>query len=208
MMLDITEYFQKAKRKQTSKLIVSGIVLKMLFVVAISLMNGNVAQAQKFGFIDSELILKKMPQYKEAQQEIDRVSINYQKEIEVMSSSLDSMYNVYRKEEILLTEEMKQKKKTQMSEKETEIKEYQRKIFGFEGLIFLKRQELIRPVQDVLYEAVERVSKRHKLQFVFDRAGDLSMIYANPVHDYTDLVEEQLEIINEQNKSRKGTPKK
>ena len=183
-----------------SKIFPVTFAVKLAILLSVFFFCISNAYAQKFGYVDSELILKKMPEYKAAQQEIDGVSVNYQKEIEGMTSQLDSMYQAYRKEEILLTEEMKQKKKNAIIEKEKSIKAYQRKIFGFEGLIFLKRQELIKPVQDKLFEAVERVSKRHKLQFVFDKSGDLTMIYANPIHDYTDLVLETLDLISEKEK--------
>ena len=89
---------------------------------------------------------------------------------------------------------MKEKRLEEIEVEEKKIKEYQKKIFGFEGLIFLKRQELIEPIQDKVYEVVKKVAKAHKLQIIFDKAGDLTMIYASPVHDYTDYVLESLNL--------------
>lgn len=152
------------------------------------------AFTQKFGYVDTEFILTKVPEYKQAQAEIDKVSVMEQKKIEQMYLSLDSMYQSYRRDEVLLTEEMKQKRQNAIMEREKEVKAYQKKIFGFEGRIFLKRQELIKPIQDKVFEAVEKVAKKYKLQVVFDKAGDLTMIYTNPVHDYTDYVLEELKL--------------
>ncbi len=152
----------------------------------------SVCQAQKFGYIDSEKILTQMTEYKEAQQEIDRLAIKYQQEIEVKYNSLDSMKQAYQREELLLTKQMRDKRIAEISEKEAEIKTFQKKIFGFEGLIFLKRQELIKPIQQKIYDAVKKVAQRERLQIVFDKSSSLTMIYSNPVHDYTDYVLEEL----------------
>lgn len=167
--------------------------LKSFYVLAFLLLTFS-GYSQKFGYIDSELILKKLPEYKEAQQEIDKLAINYQKDIEKKRVSLDSLQKIFNREEILLTEEMKRKKLEELTKREAEIKAQQRKIFGFDGLIFLKRQELIQPIQDKVFEAVKKVSKKYKLQFVFDKSSDLSIIYASPTHDYTEFVLEELDL--------------
>lgn len=171
----------------------TAIIMKKVFIILLSLWALQVS-AQKFGYVDTEYVLKKLPEYNEAQKEIDKISVQYQKDIEAKYASLDSMFNAFRKEEILLTEEMKQKRQDQIMMKEKEIKEYQKKIFGFEGLVFLKRQELIKPVQDKVFAAVKKVAQGHNLQVVFDKASDLVMIYTNPTHDYTDYVLEELGI--------------
>ena len=167
--------------------------LKPIYVLAFLLLTFT-GYSQKFGYIDSEVILKKLPEYAEAQKEIDKLAVNYQKELEKKRVTLDSMYQVFHREEILLTEDMKRKKLTELTEREAEIREQQRKVFGFDGLIFLKRQELIEPIQDKVFEAVKKVAKKHKLQFIFDKSSDLSIIYASPTHDYTDFVLEQLDL--------------
>jgi outer membrane protein len=102
------------------------------------------------------------------------------------------MYKSYQAEEVLLTEEMKKKRQDEIVEKEKEVKEYQKKIFGFEGTVFKKRQELIKPVQDEVYDAIEKVAKKRQLQIIFDKSSDLVMLYTNPVHDYTEYVLEEL----------------
>ncbi|MDQ3291080.1 MAG: OmpH family outer membrane protein [Bacteroidota bacterium] len=165
---------------------------KYWFFVILLLLLTKSSFAQKFGYVDSEFILSKMPAYKSAQQEIDKLSANWQKDIEGMYQNIDKMYKAYQAEEVLLTEEMKKKRQNEIVEKEKEVKEYQKKIFGFEGSVFKKRQELIKPIQDEVYDAIEKVAKKRQLQIVFDKSGELVMLYTNPVHDYTEYVLEEL----------------
>ena len=166
-------------------------ILKLIFSLAL-LFGLSQAYGQKFGYIDSDLILKKMPEYKKAEGELAQLSLKWQKELDDMKIALDKMQADYRAEEILFTDDMKKERLDTIASKEKKLKEQQKKIFGFEGLIFLKKQELMKPVQDKLYEAVEKISKSKQLQVIFDRSGDLLMIYANPIHDYTDFVLEKL----------------
>lgn len=133
-----------------------------------------------------------MPEYKDAQQELDKLSVKWQKDIEEKKKEVDKLKEDFKAEEVLLTEDMKVERLALIEEKDKELKEFQKKTFGFDGLIFLKRQELIKPVQDKLFEAVEKVSKSRRVQIMFDKAGDLVMIYTNPIHDYTDYVLEEL----------------
>lgn len=148
--------------------------------------------AQKFGYVDTDYILNQMPEYKEAQTEIDQLAQSWQEEIRQMYKTIQSMHDEYKAQEVLLTDEMKQQKLEEIRAKEEEVKEYNHKVFGAEGLYFLKKKELIKPSMEKVYEAVEKVAKDKKLQIVFDKAGDLIMIYTNPVHDYTDYVLEEL----------------
>jgi outer membrane protein len=156
------------------------------------ILTTSIGFGQKFGYINSEIIVKKMPEYKKAEQELEQLTQKWQQEIDVMKKELDKMNTDYKAEEVLLTEEMKKERLGLITEKEKAVKEYQKKVFGFDGMIFLKRQELIKPIQDKVYEAVEKVAKEKGLQIIFDKAADLVMIYTNPVHDYTDYVLEKL----------------
>jgi outer membrane protein len=108
---------------------------------------------------------------------------------------------------VLLTEAAKKKRQDEILKKEQEVKAYQNKIFGFEGQLFKKRQELTKPVQDQVFEAIERVAKKKQLAIVFDKAGDLTMLYTNPVHDYTEFVLEELGLASEETNQpgKKGT---
>jgi outer membrane protein len=152
----------------------------------------NLASAQKFGYINSDFILSKMPEYGKAQNEIDQLSAAWQKEIEEMQKKIDGLHASYQAEQVLLTEEMKQERLDAIKKKEAELKEYQKKVFGFGGLFFLKKQELIKPLQDKVFDATEKVAKANRLAIIFDKAGELVMIYTDPRHDYTDFVLEEL----------------
>jgi outer membrane protein len=160
--------------------------MRFLLLVACFLFFGlNFVTAQKFGYFDSEFVLSKMPEYSKAQGEIDQLSSAWQKEIEEMQKKVDELYRVYQAEQVLLTEEMKQERLDEIKKKETELKDYQKKVFGFGGLFFLKKQELIKPLQDKVFDAVEKVCKANRLAILFDKSGELVM-------DYTDFVLEEL----------------
>jgi outer membrane protein len=152
----------------------------------------NFVSAQKFGYFDSDFVLSKMPEYSKAQGEIDQLSAAWQKEIEDLQLKVDELYRTYQAEQVLLTEEMKQERLEEIKKKETELKDYQKKVFGFGGLFFLKKQELIKPLQDKIFDAVEKVAKSNRLAIVFDKAGELVIVYTDPRHDYTDFILEEL----------------
>lgn len=168
--------------------------MKKIFALqcAFFLVGLNFVFAQKFGYIDSEFILSKIPEYAKAQNEIETYSAAWQKEIEEMQRKVEGLYSIYQAEQVLLTEEMKQERQAEIKKKEIELKEYQKKVFGFGGLFFLKKQELIKPLQDKVFDAVSKVAKANRLAIVFDKAAELVMIYTDPRHDYTDFVLEEL----------------
>lgn len=166
--------------------------MKKLGIILVAFFLMPEIQAQKWGYIDAAYILEKMPEYDEVQQELDKVSQQWQEEIAAMRQEIQSLYDVYQAEEVLLTEEMKTERLTAIKEKEEASKTYHRKVFGYEGLYFLKKKELLKPVQDKLFDAVEKIAKAKRLELVFDKSGDYAIIYSNPVHDYTDFVLEEL----------------
>ena len=163
------------------------------YLLALLLLGAFVpARAQKFGYIDTEFIMSKMPEYAQAQTELSKLTETWQKEIEVQKKDLDKLYRTYQAEEVVLTEAMKKSRQEEILKKEQEIKAYESKQFGYEGQLFKKRVELNKPAQDKIFDAVEKVVKLRKLDFMFDRNGDLTMLYANPTHDYTEFVLEEL----------------
>ncbi len=172
--------------------------MKKPFIFLFLLLIGNASFAQKFGYVDTQYILNKMPEYKEAQAEIEKLAKGWEDEIKTMYQSVEEMEVALNAEEVLLTREMKEDRLAEIDRKWKEVKEYQQQIFGFDGLYFLKKKELAKPVQDEVFEAVERVAKNNRLQIVFDKSGDLVMIYTDPVHDYTDFVLEDLDLVETQ----------
>lgn len=163
------------------------VTIALVFVLGLNFVN-----AQKFGYIDSEFIVKKMPDFQKAQTEIDQYAAGWQKEIEDMAKKVENMQVQYKAEEVLLTEEMRKERMAEIQKKEIEWKEYQKKVFGFEGLYFLKKKELVKPLMDKVWDAAEKVAKANRLAIVFDKAGELTIIYTDPRHDYTDFVLEEL----------------
>lgn len=152
----------------------------------------NFVKAQRFGYIDTDFILNKMPEYKKAQDEINQLSQAWEKEVQEMAKKIEGMYSSLQAEQVLLTEEMKKERTDAIQKKEAELKDFQKKVFGFGGLFFLKKQELIKPIQDKVWDAVDKVCKENSLAIMFDKAGELVMIYTDPRHDYTDFVLDQL----------------
>ena len=168
------------------------LIAGLLLAAAGLLAAAPAAQAQKFGYVDSEFVMAKMPAYAQAQKELETLSQTWQKEIEVQKLDLDKLHRNYQAEEVVLTEAMKKKRQDEILLKEQDIKTYQNRMFGFEGQLFKKRQELNKPVQDQVFEAVEKVAKKKQLGIIFDKAGDLTMLFTNPAHDYTEFVLEEL----------------
>jgi outer membrane protein len=167
--------------------------MRFLATITFFLLFGlNFVTAQKFGYFDSDFVLSKMPEYSKAQGEIDQLSAAWQKEIEDLQLKVDELYRTYQAEQVLLTEVMKQERLDEIKKKESELKDYQKKVFGFGGLFFLKKQELIKPLQDKIFDAVEKVAKSNRLAMVFDKAGELVIVYTDPRHDYTDFILEEL----------------
>lgn len=146
------------------------------------------ASAQKFAYVDSQYILSKIPEYKAAQDQLDQYSIQWQKEIEAKHSEIDQLYKAYEADEVLLTEEMKQKRQAEIEQKEQALKELQKQRFGVNGDLFKKRQELVKPIQDKVYDAVQTIAQRDNLAIIFDESSDFTMLYANPKYDKSDEV--------------------
>ncbi|HTJ53665.1 MAG TPA: OmpH family outer membrane protein [Cyclobacteriaceae bacterium] len=152
----------------------------------------NLVFAQRFGYVDTDYVLNKMPDYKKAQDEINQLSEGWEKEIQDMAKKIEAMYSALQAEQVLLTDEMRKERMETIQKREAELKEYQKKVFGFGGLFFLKKQELIKPVQDKVWDAADKVAKQNNLAIIFDKAGELVMIYTDPRYDYTDFVLEEL----------------
>ncbi len=156
-------------------------------VLSTSVLSFN-TYAQKFAYIDTDYILNKIPDFKQAQDKLDNISTQWQKEIEQKYSEIDKMYRSYQQEKVLLTEKMQRNREDLILEKEKEAKNMQQKYFGPEGDLYSKRQELIRPIQDKIYDAVQQLASNNKYQIVFDSSSDLIMLYSNPNLDKSDKV--------------------
>ncbi|MFH1161203.1 MAG: OmpH family outer membrane protein [bacterium] len=151
-----------------------------------------VLQAQKVAYVDTQYILDNIPEYTEAQGQLDEVSIQWQKEIEEKFAEVGKMYKDYQAQSVLLPEDMKKKKEQEIVDKEQEAKGLQRQYFGKDGELFKKRQELVKPIQEKIYNAIQQIADDNNYGIVFDKAGSLTIMYANPKYDISDDVLDQL----------------
>jgi outer membrane protein len=179
---------------------------KIVFLVALSSVLALQAQAQKFGYVDMEYITSKMPEYQKAEAEMDQFSEKWAKEIQEKYAEIDRLQRAYMAEEVLLTEELKRKRQTEIKEKELEAREYNNKVFGMDGMIFQKKKELMKPVMERVQRAVEKVCAQRRLEFLFDKSSDFVMVYTNPRHDYTDYILEELGIETKPAAAAAATP--
>ena len=162
--------------------------MKKIFLLACMLGFGIVGFSQKYAIIDTRYILDKMPDYKEAQKQLDEIAASWQKEIDAKQVELDKMYKDYEGEQVMLTEELRKKREDQLFNKEKDLRDQQRKRFGFEGDLFKKRQELIKPIQDKVYNAVQKMAVGRGYDFVLDKSEGITIIFADPKLDKSEDV--------------------
>lgn len=162
--------------------------MKRSIILLLGLVFGFQLSAQRFGIVDSELILTKIPAYGQAQKQLDQLSAQWQGEVEALRAEAEALRQAYNAEKVLLTEQLQKEKLAEIDAKEKEAKELQRKYFGPTGEVFKKRQELIRPIQDQIYNAVQDVARKRKLDVVFDKSSDLITLYDNGSADISDDV--------------------
>ncbi len=170
--------------------------MRKLLVFFCFIIVGLSADAQKYAIIDTRYILEKMPDYKQAQEQLDAVAAGWQKEIDGKQAQLDKMYRDYEAEQVLLPEDLKKKREDQLFNLEKELRDLQRKRFGFEGDLFKKRQELIKPVQDKVYNAVQKIAVQRGYDFVLDKSEGITIIFADPKLDKSEDVLKELGVRN------------
>jgi len=144
--------------------------------------------SQKYAFIDTKYILSQMPEYTDAQKEIDDLAEKWQKDIEKKYNEIEGKYKAFQEEEILLPEETKKIRMDEIIDLEKKAKELQKKRFGVQGDLFKKRKELIDPIQDQIYKAVKQLSKDNSYSFILDKSKNSNIIYADPKYDKSDAV--------------------
>ena len=161
-------------------------------ILSILLLATGISLAQKYAFVDTEYILDRIPAYKAAQDQLDKMAQDWQEEVETMYGGIEKMYQDFQAEKVLLTEEMKTKKEEEIITREKEVKDLQQKYFGRDGNLFDKRQELIKPIQDEVYRAVKEIASEGNYAVIFDTASGANMLYTNPKYDKSDEVLEKL----------------
>ena len=146
------------------------------------------ADAQKFALVDMEYVLKNIPAYEMANEQLNQVSQRWQREVDDLKKEADTMYKNYQSDMVFLTDEQKKKKEEEIVAKEKEASQLQYKYFGPQGELFKKRQSLMKPIQDDIYNAIKKVSEERGFQAVFDRASSQSIIFASPRIDVSNEV--------------------
>jgi outer membrane protein len=155
---------------------------------------GLVSAQQRYAVIDTKYILDKIPEYKEADKKLQAVSLQWQKEIDDKQATLDKMYKNYEAEQFMLTDELKKKREEELFVKEKEIRDLQKRRFGYEGDLFKERQRLVKPIQDKVYNAIQKIAVAKAFDFVLDKSEGITVIFADPKLDKSDDVLKELGI--------------
>ena len=161
---------------------------KAISILALFLLVGSVSIAQRYAVIDSKYILEKLPEYKESQTRLDQFSTQWQQEIEKKQADLDRMYKDYDAEQVMLSDDLKKKREDEIYNREKEVRDLQKRRFGFEGDLFRKRQELIKPIQDKVYVAIQKLAIERSFDFILDKSEGITVIFADPKLDRSDDV--------------------
>lgn len=167
-------------------------------IVLVFLLLGTVAwaQAQRYAVIDSRYILEHMPAYEEAQNKLDAIAEEWQKEIDAKFEEVDNLYRDYSAEKVMLSEDLKKKREDEIMAKEKEAQDLQKQRFGYEGDLFKKREELIKPIQDKVYSAAERLATEKRYDLIMDKSAGVTVFYATPELNKSDEVLKLLNINN------------
>ncbi|MBX3241184.1 MAG: OmpH family outer membrane protein [Chitinophagaceae bacterium] len=160
-------------------------ILLITFCACMAILSAN---AQRYAVLDTKFILDKLPEYKDAQQKLDQFSENWQKELDALQNSLDKMYRDFDAEQVMLSDELKKKREMELFNKEKELRDLQRQRFGYEGDLFKKRQELIKPVQDKVYNAIQKLAVDKGYDFILDKSEGITVIFADPKLDRSEDV--------------------
>lgn len=171
--------------------------MKKLFItIFVTLAAILPASAQKFALVDMEYILRNVPAYEMANEQLNQVSLRWEKEVNEVTKEAETMYKNYQADMVFLTDDQKKKREEEIVAKEKEATELRYKYFGPEGELFKKRQSLIAPIQDEIYNAVKKVSEERGYMCIFDRASSANIIFASPRIDVSNEVLAKLGIGN------------
>ena len=160
---------------------------RILLLLCILIFVGNI-KAQKFAYVDSQFILEHIPEYKQAKEELDNFSYQWQEKIENAYQDIDKLYRAYQTDKVLLTDKMKQDREDEIIQKEKEVKELQQQIFGTDGDLYKKQEELIRPIQNLIYNAIQEYAEQGRYGVIFDKSSDLLMLYADENLDKSEKI--------------------
>jgi len=161
---------------------------KLVGILVLSVVASSAAMAQRFAYVDTEYILKHIPEYLAAQKQLDALSVQWQEEVDNRFADIEALYKKYQEDQVLLSEEMRRKREDEIVMKEQEAREFQRQKFGFEGDLFQERVKLIQPIQDRVAQAIQTIATDQSLDIVLDKGSEVTFLYANPRLDKSDDV--------------------
>lgn len=156
---------------------------KAILLLAFTLLTLTGAFAQRFAYVDSDFILKHMPEYASAQKQIEALSVQWQKEVDQRFQEIDRLYKAYSADQVLMTADMKKRREAEIADKEKTAKDFQREKFGPDGELAKKSNAIIKPVQDKMAKAIQAVAENESLDMIFDKNSEVMMLYANPRYD-------------------------
>tara|TARA_B110000444_G_scaffold114577_1_gene108007 strand:+ start:2513 stop:3019 length:507 start_codon:yes stop_codon:yes gene_type:complete len=162
--------------------------MKKLTLILILFFGISNSWAQKFAYVDSQYILENIPEYLQAKKELDNISYDWQEEIETAYQSIEKLYRAYQTDKVLLTEKMRQAREDEIIENEKEVKNLQQQRFGKDGDLYKKQEELIRPIQNQIYNAIQEFAENGKYGVIFDKSGDMLMLYSSKNLDKSDKI--------------------
>ncbi len=169
--------------------------IKSIFsVVAIALFffTANASHAQKVAIVDINQVLATLPDYKRAQDDLDKIAQRWRSEIAQQQDAIKGMYNKYQAEQVLLADDARKQREEEILNREKEVREAQRVKFGPEGELFKKRQELVKPIQDKVYNAIEKFANERGYDLILDKSASAGIIFSNPTYDKTQQVVEMV----------------
>ncbi|MEI2748808.1 MAG: OmpH family outer membrane protein [Ferruginibacter sp.] len=161
---------------------------KLILAVICIAMFSFAGNAQRYAVIDSKYILDKLPEYKDAQTRLDQFSVMWQQEIDQKQAAMDKMVKDFEAEQVMLPDNLRKKREDEIFNKEKELRDLQRKRYGFEGDLFKKRQELIKPIQDKVYNAVQKLAVEKQYDFILDKSEGITVIFADPKLDKSEEI--------------------
>ncbi len=161
---------------------------KIILTLFVALMATMAASAQKFALIDMDYILRNVPAYEMANEQLNQVSLRWEKEVNELSKEAETMYKNYQSDMVFLTDDQKKKREEEIVAKEKEVTDTRYKYFGPEGELYKKRQSLMKPIQEDVYNAVKAVAEERGYQAIFDRASSQSIVFASPRIDVSNEV--------------------
>lgn len=165
---------------------------KLIFLLSLFLSLSFAGNAQKFAIVDMEYIMKNIPAFETANEQLNQISKKWQSEVEAQMLEVQNMYKNYQTELVFLSQDMKVKREEEIIAKEKAAQELKKSYFGTEGELFKKRQSLMKPIQDEVYAAIQEISKDKDLGLVFDKTSSMNMIFVSPKLDISDQVLQKL----------------